>query len=189
MKVFFTTTPHFKVEHEKETKAIFDAIANAGHQHVNDYIVRVQVDDFYSVDKQNEPKYFDEIMVALHKADIVVFETSMPSMGVGLLLKEALSSGKGVIALHQKDRYPFFLGGFKDDRLLVEEYSLETLKAVVEESFAYLNDQMDTRFNFFISPKIGNYLDWVSKKKRLPRAVYLRKLIEEDMKKNKEYEE
>jgi hypothetical protein len=54
--------------------------------------------------------------------------------------------------------------------------------------FDYLSDTQDVRFNFFISPQIGNYLDWVSKNKRIPRAVYLRRLIEEDMKNNKEYE-
>jgi hypothetical protein len=48
-------------------------------------------------------------------------------------------------------------------------------------------ENIDTRFNFFISPKIGNFLDWIAKKKKLPRAVYLRKLIEDDMDKNKEY--
>ena len=59
----------------------------------------------------------------------------------------------------------------------------EALKLALD----YASDQMDTRFNFFISPKHGNYLDWISKNKKVPRAVYLRRLIEKDMDENKEY--
>ena len=36
-----------------------------------------------------------------------------------------------------------------------------------------------------LKPKIANYLDWIARKKRTPRAVYLRRLIEEDMKASK----
>lgn len=45
----------------------------------------------------------------------------------------------------------------------------------------------DVRFNFFVSPKILAYLDWVAQKRMIPRSVYLRNLIEKEMKKNKDF--
>ena len=60
---------------------------------------------------------------------------------------------------------------------------------MVASALDYVSSAQDVRFNFFISPTIGLYLDWISKNKRIPRAVYLRKLIEEEMRENKEYKE
>jgi len=51
----------------------------------------------------------------------------------------------------------------------------------------YANKQQDSRFNFFINPKLLAYLDWIARSKRLPRAVFLRKLIEDRMKQDVEY--
>jgi hypothetical protein len=96
----------------------------------------------------------------------------------------ALNMGKGVIALYMKNKYPFLLGGIQSDRLVIEEYAPKNVKEVLKMAFDQLTEQMDVRFNFFISPSIGAYLDWVAKTKKEPRAVYLRKLIEEDMKKS-----
>ena len=75
------------------------------------------------------------------------------------------------------------------EALYFVEYTDTNLEKVLEEYIEYAKEHSDTRFNFFISPQIGTFLDWISRKKKLPRAVYLRRLIEEDMKLNKEYDE
>jgi len=49
------------------------------------------------------------------------------------------------------------------------------------------NKNIDVRFNFFVSPKIISYLDWVSKNRMVPRSVFLRELIEKEMKKDKDF--
>jgi hypothetical protein len=187
MKVFFTTTPRFKEEHKVYCDAIYDTITRLGHKHTSDYIKKVSARDFYTFNNEKVPIYYDEILDALRSADVVVFETSIHSIGVGLLLREALDLGKGVVALHMKGNFPFLLGGLKEDRLVIEEYTTDTIKDTLEASFDYLNNQMDTRFNFFITPKHQFYLDWISKNKRVPRAVYLRNLIEKAMEADEEY--
>lgn len=122
-------------------------------------------------------------------SDLVVIELSYPSTAnVGHELTYALDMGKPVVCLYKEDREPFFLMGLVNDRLTIVPYSDRDLEEVLESALDYAQELQDTRFNFFISPAIGNYLDWVAKKKKLPRAVYLRRLIEEDMKLNKEYQ-
>jgi len=187
MNVFFTTTPRFKTDFDKNVKAIYQTIEELGYRHTSDYLLKVSEEDFYKSGKGQVPVYYDTIINSLKKADIVVFEASFPSIGVGLLLDMALDLGKGVVALHMKGKFPFFLGGVRDDKLAIEEYTIDNLKKILKISLEYSADQMDTRFNFFISPKIGNYLDWVAKKRKIPRAVYLRRLIEKEMDNNKGY--
>lgn len=188
MKVFFTTTPRLKEKYVDHVRGIYNAIKDLNHTHTSDYLVRVEIDDFYTMDDKSVPNYYDEILAGLKKSDVVVFEGSMHSIGVGMLIKEALDQGKGVVVLHMKGKVPFLLSGLKDDRLVIEEYTLDSIKNILKDSFEYLMEQVDTRFNFFISPQQQRFLDWVAKAKKVPRAVYLRRLINEAIKKNSEYE-
>lgn len=185
MKIYFMSTPRSKEKMKNNFEAISKAIKELGHDKTTDFILDVDTKQFYLSDVQN---FYRETIHDLKKADICVFETSEPSLAVGHLISTALENEKPVVALYVKNKLPFFLTGVDSEKVQVLEYSVENIKEVLENAFNYAQEMADARFNFFISPKIGNYLDWVSKKKRIPRAVYLRRLIEEDMKKNKDFE-
>lgn len=189
MKIFFTTTPRLKKDYPEVIEDIYQGIDDLGHVTVYDYLRNVDIEEFYQLNSKKVPVYYEEILDAIRKADVIVFEASMHSLGVGMLIKEAMEQGKGVIVLHMKDNFPFFLGGLQDDRFVISEYSKDSIKKVLESAIEYISGRMDVRFNFFISPEIGTYLDWISKNRRVPRAVYLRRLIEKDMKENKEFSE
>ena len=123
------------------------------------------------------------------QADLVVVEATTPSFGVGQEIAEALTDNRQVVALYQKGSKPHILLNQGQESLYLVEYTDQNLKKVLTDYLDYARANSDTRFNFFISPQIGTYLDWISRKKKLPRAVYLRRLIEDDMKLNKDYEE
>jgi len=114
-------------------------------------------------------------------------EGSTPSFGVGQEIMEAVGDNKQVIVLYQKGMKPHILRGVGSDAIYMYEYTKDNLREVLKDVLDYAKSRSDTRFNFFISPEIGAYLDWIAKNKRIPRAVYLRRLIEEDMRNNKEY--
>lgn len=122
-----------------------------------------------------------------NQADLIVAEVSYPSFGVGQELEYALSRDKPVVALHRKGRKPHLLLVVGGEYLQVAEYTPEALKRTLVEYIEYVKDYADTRFNFFISPEIETFLNWVSKGRKIPRAVFLRQLIEEDMRKNRRY--
>lgn len=184
MKVFFSTTQRLKIKYDENVKAIFKAIESLGHKHTSDYIVRIDIKDYYKLDKEKTPQYYNEIVESLRRAEVVVLETSLHSIGVGYLLQLALDQGKCVIALHIPGKFPFFISGIQNEKLMICEYTIENVKEVLKQALEVAKDQMDVRFNFFISPRIGAYLDWIAKTKRIPRAVYLRRLIEGDMAKS-----
>lgn len=170
-----------------EFAAIYDAIEDLGHQHVTDFINTVEPKDFYTATQREKVKHYKETVKAVKKADTIILETSLHSLAIGHLANLALDFGKPVVALHLKAKEPYFLSGVENDKLIIEEYNLTNIKKVLKSALDYATEQMDTRFNFFISPRIGNYLDWIAKHKKTPRAVFLRKLIEQDMEKNKDY--
>jgi hypothetical protein len=123
------------------------------------------------------------------QADVIMVEGSTASFGVGQEISEALVDNKQVIVLHTPGSKPHILVSQNQESIYFAEYTPDSLRKVLEDYVEYAKANSDTRFNFFISPQIGTYLDWISRKKKLPRAVYLRRLIEEDMKTNKEYDQ
>jgi len=128
-----------------------------------------------------------ESLEAVKKADIIVMEVSGHSMSMGYLISKALEMNKPVIALHKKEHTPNFIKGIIDQKLIISEYVDENIDEVMEKCLKKANGLIDVRFNFFVNAKILNYLDWVAQKRMLPRSVFLRNLIEHEMKKDKEF--
>lgn len=122
-------------------------------------------------------------------ADLVLVEVSRQSLGIGQEISLALSLRKPVIALYEEGHRPHVLRDEGGDLLLLAPYNDGNLETVLADALDYASSHQDVRFNFFISPAIGNYLDWISKEKKIPRSVYLRNLIEKDMEENEEYHE
>ena len=122
-----------------------------------------------------------------HQSDLLVVEATYPSFSVGQEISYVLNNNKPVIALYLKGKRPHILEGVGTEYLHIVEYSDKDLKEVLGDYIEYAKETADTRFNFFISSEIDAFLDWVSKERKIPRAVFLRQLIEEDMQKNKRY--
>ncbi len=128
-----------------------------------------------------------ESIDSVKKADIVFMEVSGHSMSMGYLVGKALEMNKPVIVLHNKEHVPNFIKGISDQKLIISEYDEECVEEVMEKALKKASGMIDVRFNFFVNSKILNYLDWVAQKKMLPRSVFLRNLIEKEMKKDKEF--
>ena len=188
MKVFFTASPRGKKKDLKQNYLkIYEFLEQLGCVHLSDFIQKVDPVKFSASTESEKIEHYKKTVRIIKEADLVVLETSLHSLATGYIANLALGLGKPVIALHAGRRKPYFLLGIQNDKLQVVEYSLNSLKEVLKNAVEYAGEKIDTRFNFFISPTIGNYLSWISKNKKLPRAVYIRKLIEQDMNENKDY--
>lgn len=188
MKVYFTCSARGTKTYGDLYRKIFDAVEQLGHDHVDDYSEDSDPDKVYESDHEGQVTLYKEAIAHIKESDIVLLEVSVHSLTMGFLMQKALELGKPVIAMYLSQHAPVFANGIENDKLQLVEYSEATLQTILQEEFTFAAGQVDTRFNFFISPKIGMYLDSVSKKKRIPRAVYLRRLIEEDMR-NSGYED
>ncbi|OGV95620.1 hypothetical protein A2W24_07020 [Microgenomates group bacterium RBG_16_45_19] len=188
MKVYFTASARGKRSFGKYYKEIYETIADLGNRNVDDLLFKIDASDLYHGSHEDQVKLYKSALEHIQNSDVVVLELSVHSLSMGCVMHKALDIGKPVIALFLSKHEPYFALGIDDEKLQVVEYDGNNLRKQLKLAFKYSEEQMDTRFNFFISPKIGAYLDWVSRIKRVPRAVYLRKLILDDMKHESDYE-
>lgn len=188
MKIVFIASHSQQDEFGKYYTIIKNSLEKGNNQVFTGHLFD-QVDES-KLSSDGREKWYKEVISNIKSSDITVVEISHPSSAnVGHILTFALDIGKPVIALYKAGFEPLFLRGRVDEKLTLLSYTDSDVVSVIENAIEYALSVQDVRFNFFISPEIGRFLDWISKKKRLPRAVYLRKLIEEDMHGNKEYNE
>lgn len=188
MKIYFSAAvSRVPPEIRDNYELIIESLKNLGHNVLAEHLKGKTAE---KIKKQTEEEALEiqrKMTKKKKQADLIVLEVSTPSFGVGQELAFALENNKPVIALHVSGKEPHLLLDRGKDFLFIGEYTRDTVKDVLRGLIEEAKDQMDIRFNFFVSPKIVRYLDWIAKHKKLPRAVFLRKLIENHMKRNKEY--
>lgn len=187
MKIYFTSSARANDELKKNYRRIFSFITSQGHTHLDDYTDSNDANKVYLGTHDENLKLYKHAMDCIKNADVVVLEVSTHSLSIGYLLQQGLSIGKPVIALYIVGNKPAFVSGIENEKLQLVEYTPENLEEELSIALQNAQENTDVRFNFFISPAIGRYLDWVSKVKKIPRSVYLRALIEKEMSQNNEY--
>ena len=112
------------------------------------------------------------VLKCIKKADIVVMEISGHSVSMGFILSKAIEENKPVIAMYTGDMNPVFVKGIVNSKLILVEYNKKNLEQVISESINKAKCLVDMRFNFFVNPRILNYLDWVAQKRMIPSRYF-----------------
>jgi len=189
MKIYFIASSRLVGANPKLYSKMYIYLAKEGKM-ISDKVmkwVKMGVKDMSGAPLKVKKENYIQSVDSVKKADIVVMEVSGHSMSMGYLISKALEMNKPVIALHKKEHIPVFIKGIDDSKLIISEYFEDNVEEVMEKDLKKASSLIDVRFNFFVNPKILNYLDWVAQKKMLPRSVFLRNLIEREMKKEKEF--
>ncbi len=185
MKVYFSSTIKAKKVLAENFKHIYQTIEKLGHKNVSNFLLKTDPDQFYSRPTGMAKEHYRQMLKQIQSADVVIFEVSVASLGIGYLVNRVLEMEKPVILLHTKEHKPYLFRFLKDDKLQICEYELSNLKEVLKMALTNAKETANVRFTFFVTPKILAFLDFVAKKKHVPRAVFLRRLIETAMKKEK----
>lgn len=186
MTVFFVSTPSSDTFETGVTQKIIEALTNSGHN----VSTEVQIDsahDAFLIDGQKAVFSSDKITSKIKRADAFFAKLSHPSAEIGYLISIALQLGKPVILFVPDNTGNGFFKVLEEenDKLQVITYrENEPINKEVAMAIEYVHSSQDTRFNFFVSPDISTYLNWISKNRRIPRSVYLRELIDNDMKRS-----
>lgn len=169
--------------------AVYDSLKKLGHTPLA--VMPATDEKALKTDPVAQKKKAREIEKYIKKAEIVVFEATHPDINIGYEISLALNLLKSVIVLHKKESEVILrsLSSIQSDKLQVLSYDDDSLTEVLEEALLTARDALDVRFNFFISPAIAAYLDWMAKIKKIPRSVYLRSLIESQILENEEYQQ
>ncbi|MFA5532758.1 MAG: hypothetical protein WDA13_04165 [Candidatus Shapirobacteria bacterium] len=189
MQVYFLASSRL-VEKDRELyKRMYDCIAD-GNKMVSDKVLKwtkMGVRDLRNEPLKVKRENYEYLVKCLKKAEIVVTEVSGHSMSAGYLISQALDMNKPVVALYTADSKPVFIAGINNKKFFLVEYDKENIEKVLKKIFKEVSSLIDVRFNFFVSPKILTYLDWVGQKRMVPKSVFLRNLIEKEMKKDHEF--
>jgi len=149
--------------------------------------LKMGVKDLRHADIKVKRENYKQAVKDIKKAELVVMEVSGHSMSAGYLICQALDMNKPVVALYKGEHKPIFIGGIVNPRLFLVAYNEKNVEEVLKKVFKKVASLIDVRFNFFVNPKILTYLDWVAGKRKIPKSVFLRNLIEKEMKKDKEF--
>lgn len=186
MKIFFA-----KIEPEQSDdsfKIIIKELKNLGYD-----VADITTTELSSVMKLSETtskvkdqlvKSFNQVIEAIRKCDMCIFEASIPGTLTGLLLQISLENQKPTIVLYAKDTAPSFLYALDDQKLILQSYTEKTLKKVLRDTVTIAREKRDKRFNFFISPKLLEFLDVASTQEGVTKSKYIRNLIVEHMRDN-----
>ncbi|MEI6327240.1 MAG: nucleoside 2-deoxyribosyltransferase [Candidatus Roizmanbacteria bacterium] len=116
----------------------------------------------------------------------IVAETSHPAVSVGYEIGLALNMGKPILILHQPDvDPPSLFGQHHNENVVTASYTRDTLGLIIGDFLHYVEDDKNTKFTFFMSPKHTRHLDKVATKHQIPKSTYLRGLIDADMQKSR----
>ncbi len=189
MKVFFTGALQDKEFVSKGLYAkIYKEIESAGYEHVDDEVVKMTSDEYRDLKdagREVQLKRYNHKVDSIKKADICIFESSSHSLSTGFLINVALEQQKPTIVLYYEELIPFFLSGVENDKMVVQSYNEKTLKKVISAILEQAREKRDKRFNFFISPKLLEFLEKTSNTDGITKSKYIRNLIVEHMRQNK----
>ena len=186
MRVHFMATV---TGNQERYKTIVDVIESHGHTLVTDHYLHRKISEIKQESVAESELYARRVQNWLKQADVVIFEATLSDVNVGFELALAMNMSKPVIVMHHKTdgNEPFSLKGIHSDRLQLLPYDEKILDEMLVIALEYAQETSDVRFNFFITPTISTYLDWVAKEKKIPRSVFLRRLIEREMEESDEY--
>lgn len=190
MTVYFLTSIHGFKSLEDTYQTIYDLLKKSKHKVLTGHAWGTTPRDMTQMDEDENLQFYRDVHGQVKKADVIFCEASYPSTSVGYMLSYAVSLGKPVVIFYSGNERPHLfdvIDKANDKVSLVQYESIDELSKEVPLMLDFVRDMQDTRFNFFVSPDISYYLDWISKHRKVPRSVYLRRLIDEDMAENEEY--
>ena len=119
----------------------------------------------------------------IKECDFMVANVSFPSISVGYEIAMALHQNKPVLVLHALGtKAPNLLADYKNDQVICEAYTQHTIAELIDEFIRYAKSRVEMRFTFFITPRIAAHLEEMAQKKHMPKSVYLRDLLEREIK-------
>jgi hypothetical protein len=185
MIAYFTASVVGKKYHLANYQKIIDYLKSQGFTVLSDHIMKATEDNIKIETKSERLAFQSKLEKWITTSDLMVVETTFPSISVGYEISLAIHRGKPVLMLYSEGDPPSLLAHHPDEKFICEKYSPDTLNDILDDFIKYVGGTSDTRFTFFLTSTLALYLEDISKKRKMPKSVYLRHLIEEDQKKHR----
>lgn len=161
-------------------RKIVDAVHEEGHALDRDWIEPT----YQSVKQGKEVTSLDwstiykESLEAIHRSDVVIADSTIPSFSVGYQVAMAMQMKKPILILNREGVNDSPFPASIQIGVSYKTYNDANLKDVVKDFLKENDIQLkDMRFNFFIDRPIYNYLRWAAHKTGKTKAEILRELV------------
>jgi hypothetical protein len=185
MIAYFTASVVGKKYHLGNYQKIIDYLKTQGFNVISDHITQATEANIRLETKTERLAFQSKLEKWITSADFMVVETTFPSISVGYEISLAVHRGKPVLMLYSEGDPPSLLAHHSDEKIICEKYTTDTLNVILDDFIKYVGGTSDTRFTFFLTSELSLYLESISKKRKIPKSVYLRQLIDEDLKKHR----
>lgn len=183
MKIGLLSSHRGQKQFEKEHEAIVEYFERKGHEVIHS--LHTTLEQLLPLNYIEREAIFMQFFQELETCDIVFAECTTQSTQVGFGLSYLRSKGKPIVLMTLRDAMQDM--GPKGDlysnveNLLVTEYSLGTLSQDLNEALSYMESRIDKRFTIIFPSHLLAKIEEQAKKKKMPKSVYIRQLIEEDL--------
>jgi 2'-deoxynucleoside 5'-phosphate N-hydrolase len=184
MIAYFTASIVGKKYHLDNYQKIINHLKSHGFTVLSDHIMQATEDNIRIETKSERLAFQAKLEKWITSSDIMIVETTFPSISVGYEISLAIHRNKPVLMLYSEGDPPSLLAHHPDDKFICEKYTNETVNEILDDFIKYVSGTSDTRFTFFLTSELSSYLENISKKRKIPKSVYLRQLIEEDLNKH-----
>ncbi len=181
MKIYFGASVSGKKLYLTNYLKIIEVIRELGHEAVYDNFFKTSVEEVQHQTLEQKMKVHQNLGTLKLKSDLILMEVSYRSFALGQEIAHAFRIGKPVLALYTDGQVPHFILSDAGDRLLVSEYTMDSLKQKIVEGVAFLNPHETKRFTMNMPASIVDFLDKVSRENNTTRSDYIRSLIQSEM--------
>jgi hypothetical protein len=195
MKVYYATSTSFK---EKDEDGIYEKTANYIGFKVGQKNLKVNKYN-PSVEEEADPKVALKTIKhnekALRESDAFIADISDSSAGLGFQVAMALMEKKPVLILRSKKdakltSYNSITTPKAHRGVKYQDYeSMEEITQYIDKFIEDAKDKIDTKFILIIPPEIDKYLNWAADFRRMHKAQVVRKAIEREMAKDKDWKD
>lgn len=184
MKIFFNASIAGKEKFGKDYERIIRALQELGHKVIHTHVTQGEcITNDLKIRKKHQ-EYVSAIKNLVNKADVMIVESSYPSISVGYLLNTALHQHKPTLILYQHNPHRLLVGD-TNRYLKLRKYSQNDYPKLVATIHNFLEStrkkSLKFRFNLMFDETSDNILTSRSKAYHISKADYIRKLIEKNL--------
>lgn len=182
MTVYFTASIAGKKEYCNNYLAIIGILQRNGYKVISDHIIKTTTETIKKEEKEARLKFHTQLEKWIKSCDFVVAETSYPSISVGYEISLAINLGKPLLILYTGDNLPTLFIHYQEGAIICKKYTLDNLTNIIANFIKSTKNSADVKFTFFITKEMANFLKKISLKERISKSVYLRDLIQHEIK-------
>jgi hypothetical protein len=186
MKVGLLTSYRAQKVYSKQYMAIINHLQKRGHQVVHS--METTVDQLLPLIYADREKIFNDFYKKLEECDVIFVECSMQSTQVGYGFAQLHAKGKPLVQMTLRGVFQSFSpkGEIYSnlENIMAVEYDESDVAEVIDDALSYMSGHLDKRFTIIFPAHLMSELEEVAHKHKVPKAVYIRQLIEKSLLEN-----